>query len=79
LLPAKQLSRRRGRFTGSSPNRSGFVTPIGVRGVEASGMRASVALGMMLVAVYAVATLQWWGLVPAVTALVVERRSHRSS
>jgi hypothetical protein len=35
-------------------------------------VRACVALGMMLLAAYAVATVQWWGLAPAVTALVLE-------
>ena len=48
-------------FTSSSPERHCLVTLSSRLLFKGHTVRSSIALSMMLLAAYAVATLQWWG------------------
>jgi hypothetical protein len=48
-----------------------FVTQARASVFEDWRVRASAALAMMLLAAYAVATVQWWGPAPALTAVAL--------
>lgn len=64
-------------FTTSSPGEHDVLTLPNRGGADAVVVRASLPLALLLLSAYAVATLQWWALVPALAALAMEQeRTH---